>query len=410
MDGDNFQYIPHEDQNRSALRTPLHDSGIEQPPGQAALTKSVKPTVRVRRNALQAIQDHLAGSSRDTRSNNAKEGVSGPVLPSSTKSRAPTTQASFPRDEALRPEHPSPSDEAVPSLLLRLSDPVRTTSEQPRNAENNAAGGSQGLGRETLSAPKGNGISASEMMTRTRGQPVQTVEGVDPPAASPFTQSHQPRRAAGRQRGRQHDLDHREGGVDDVRDVAEVGLLMSSESRSGRATAPLPLCLPPREADQVLFAPLGASAATRARGEARSAPPSADPRFLLMQKLELEKRKALDVPIAEKTQLSSSDIARHDAPSIPMAGFSGEHTKSGVPGEKVVAAERQAERREVELRSQAQLRVRLAAAKRAALQAAATGTDSITDVGTGSSSPTNVNENLQSQELALKSKLRARRA
>ncbi|EJF61899.1 hypothetical protein DICSQDRAFT_169479 [Dichomitus squalens LYAD-421 SS1] len=148
--------------------------------------------------------------------------------------------------------------------------------------------------------------------------------------------------------------------------------------------------------------------ATRTGGEARSAPPSTDPRFLLMRKLELEKRRALDVPTAEKSQLSSSDIARHDAPFVPTA-FSVEHTKSGVPGAKVVAAERQAERREAELRSQAQLRVRLAAAKRVALQDSATRTGGSAHIGIDGPSSIDDDKDLKSQELALKTKLRARK-
>lgn len=395
-------YLGHtssEDQSRAAIRTLPEDGGTGRPPDRV---DSVKPLLRVPRNALQAIQDHLTSSSRDTWLRKPREGATGPVLASSSHSRAPTIQASFPRDEALRPGGPLPSDETVPSLLLRLSDPVRTASEQSPNAENNTAGGSPSSGRETLIARKGNGISASEMMTPTRGHATQTAEGMDSSVAPPPTRSHQPHRAA----GLHHDLEYK-GGVNDVKDAEEVGL-MSSKSRSGRPRRLYATLPATPKAHQVLLPPLGTSMATRTGGEARSAPPSTDPRFLLMRKLELEKRRALDVPTAEKSQLSSSDIARHDAPFVPTA-FSVEHTKSGVPGAKFVAAERQAERREAELRSQAQLRVRLAAAKRVALQDAATTMGGSAHIGIGGPSPIDDDEDLQSQELELKNKLRARK-
>ena len=146
-----------------------------------------------------------------------------------------------------------------------------------------------------------------------------------------------------------------------------------------------------------------------------------------MQKLEEEKRKALasGVPTAEKAQLSSSATAGHGygaacVPMVPPADVRREGlTKSAVPGAEGVAAERQAERREAELRSQAQLRVRLAAAKRAAaLRVRDGGASGRADEGsTGSGSGTgpagpfiSSDDGLMSQETALRSKLKAWKA
>ncbi len=173
----------------------------------------------------------------------------------------------------------------------------------------------------------------------------------------------------------------------------------------------------------ILILYVGAPRATRAgRGGAQpSHRPAADPRFLLMQKLEEEKLRAQSVPTAEKAQLSSSATAGHDAacvPMVPPADVRREGlTKSAVPGAEGVAAERQAERREAELRSQAQLRVRLAAAKRAAalqMRGAVGGASGRADDGTGtgpgSPSISVSDDGLQLQEIALRSKLKGRKA
>ncbi|KAI1793671.1 hypothetical protein LXA43DRAFT_885283, partial [Ganoderma leucocontextum] len=165
-------------------------------------------------------------------------------------------------------------------------------------------------------------------------------------------------------------------------------------------------------------------------GAQPSHPPAADPRFLLMQKLEVEKRRALGVPTAEKAQLSSSATAGHDAgrvPTVPPADVRREGlTKSAVwPGAEGVAAGRQApERREAELRSQAQLRVRLAAATRAAaarqvrdvdVGASGRADDGTAGTGTGTgtgpgSPPISIDDGLMSHEIALRGKLKARKA
>lgn len=142
-----------------------------------------------------------------------------------------------------------------------------------------------------------------------------------------------------------------------------------------------------------------------------------------MQKLKDEKRKARAsaVPTAEKTQLcppaGGSTPGDGGNPSVPMGllsdGTRGRLTKPAPAGVEVVAAARNAERREAELRSQAQLRVRLAATKRAAvLQANAAGSRT-SGVASGSGSDfadESTSTCLVSQEDVLKNRLRARRA
>lgn len=126
------------------------------------------------------------------------------------------------------------------------------------------------------------------------------------------------------------------------------------------------------------------------------------------------------VPTAEKTQLSppagGSTPGDGGNPSVPMGllsdGTRGRLTKPAPAGVEVVAAARNAERREAELRSQAQLRVRLAATKRAAVQAngAASRTSGVAS-GSGSDfADESTSACLVSQEDVLKNRLRARRA
>ena len=370
------------------------------------------------------MQDHLASSGRDPRSSKPREGASAPERASS-KSQAPSIPASFPHDRALRPGDPSPADEAVPSLLLRLSDPVRTTSVYASSASHNAPDGSPAAPRDALSASKGKGISAPEMTTRTRAGPLtQSPERADPSYASHAARPHKPGGAAGTQVDLEYDA--ATGRAGDVDAAGAVGP-MSSEHTSGRAT---PLCHIDCDARKLIrtsSAPGYSVGSPRATPAERGAQPSrraaADPRLVLMQKLEEEKRRAVGVPIAEKAQLSSSATAGHDAACVPMvlpADVRREgHTKSAVPAAEGVAAERQAERREAELRSQAQLRVRLAAAKRAAaaqvLQVRDDGASGRADdgnTGAGPGDPLSISideDGLMSQENALRSKLKARK-
>ncbi|KAM5545730.1 hypothetical protein V8D89_000768 [Ganoderma adspersum] len=412
---------PHGDTGGPTPHTP-EDVDVATPSSQLDPTRPARPPGRVRRNAWQTMQDHLASSGRDPRSRQPREGASAPERASS-KSQAPSVPASFPRDRALRPGDLSPADEAVPSLLLRLSDPVRTTSVYASDASHNAPDGSPAAPRDALSASKGRGISAPEMTTRTRAGPLtQSPERADPSYASHAARPHKPGGAAGSQVDLEYDA--ATGRAGDVDAAGTVGP-MSSEPTSGRAT---PLCHIDCDARKLIrtsFASgysVGTPQATRAGRGAQPSPrtaAAADPRFVLMQKLEEEKRRAVDVPTAEKAQLSSSATAGHDAACVPMvlpADVRREgHTKSAVPGAEGVAAERQAERREAELRSQAQLRVRLAAAKRAAaLQVRDDGASGRADdgnTGTGPGDPLSISigDGLMSQENALRSKLKARK-
>ncbi|KAI0755507.1 hypothetical protein C8Q74DRAFT_1221945 [Fomes fomentarius] len=329
--------------HRSKVSTEPYD-GAGLPTSTGASTQE-KPSVRIRRSAWQTMQEHLAGGGKESRLRKHREEASAPdLVPSQEhrdRSQAPATSASVPRDNALSPEAAAParpSDDAVPSLLLRLSDPVPDVSVHPQNA--NAADGGPGARRGTLSAPKGGkGISVPDITTRTRARSARTSAGEDRSAASQLPPStHDPGAA-----GCDSSAKHVAGGTGDVGPVAALEP-MSSASEGPAAQ---PETGPGR----------GAQAATGS---------SSDPRFLLVEKLKVEKRKARAsaVPTAEKTQLSppagGSTPGDSGSPAVPMGllsdGTSARLTKSAPAGVEVVAAARNAERREAELRSQAQLR------------------------------------------------------
>ena len=402
-------------------------------PTSAAAGRQERAPVRIRRNAWQTMQEHLANGGKEPRSSKQyREGASAPDLAPSDQSQAADNSASLSREGALHPDaRLLPSDDAVPSLLLRLSDPVPAGSTRPQNAT--ATDGGPAARRETLSAPKaGKGISVSEMSVRTRARPAREEDRSAAsrlPGRPPPTQHQEPGAA-----GRDADAsagENRDVGTDDVGAVGHMSSASEEwrggEGEGGQSLSATPFChfaCEPRKLITPPGAPPDAKPAT-GRGATRS-----DPRFLLMQKLELEKRRARApaVPTAEKTQLSPSGAgAPHaeDAP-VPVAmatavasmsasdGTSDGRTPSAL-GADVAAAERTAEqRREAALRSQAQLRVRLAAAKRAAMERPATATSTSTgpaETGSGTGfSSRSADESLVSQEMVLKSRLRARKA
>lgn len=122
-----------------------------------------------------------------------------------------------------------------------------------------------------------------------------------------------------------------------------------------------------------------------------------------MQKLEAEKRDAAAIPTAEKAQLSSAHRS-----SVPMALSAGTVSARPKSAPDVVAAERVAERREAELRSQARFRVRLAAARSTAQRCCAGNEDAeAADDGAGGLAAT-IDGDLAVQESSLRSRLKAR--
>ncbi|KAI0324049.1 hypothetical protein GY45DRAFT_1263592 [Cubamyces sp. BRFM 1775] len=331
--------------------------------GQASILLSTsldgRPSVRIRRNPWQTMHQYLAGGVSGPRCSRLGDGTTGAELASATQPQARQDAAANPRDEALRPEDPSLSGGAVPSLLLRLSDPA------PPAASATHRHGSSGVrdrARARLAGHEGGkGISASEMMGRTRVSSVALSSADDlstGPSRPPLVQHPGP--------GRQPHNAVESG------DVSAVEQTSSENADHARETA-------------------------RSGVQAEPFPVTADPRSLLMQKLEAEKRDAADIPTAEKTQLSSAH-----RPFVPMAladGSAGEPSKSA---SDVATAERIAERREAELRTQAQLRVRLAAAKREVQRGSAA------MEGGSEGSTATIDGDLAVQESSLRSRLKAR--
>ncbi|KAJ2992412.1 hypothetical protein NUW54_g7942 [Trametes sanguinea] len=333
---------------------PVSKSGKDELPGGIQKSRPEgRPPVRIRRNPWQAMQQYLADGAGASRSTTSKDTASGSEPPSAAQSQAQRDAVVNPRDKALRPEDPSPPGEAVPSLLLRLSDPVPPASAPSRNP-------SSGVPDATRAHPPahkdGKRISASEMIRRTRATSdkptAAVVVGAAPSRISPSTASPVPV--------------YRGGAVEQ----------MSSENAAQ---------------------PGGTTNAVGSGAQARYHASSTDPRSLLMQKLEAAKRDAADVPTAEKSQLSSAH-----RPSVPMAlphGRAGDPSKSA---QDVETAERIAERREAELRIQAQLRVRLAAAKRTAQRSG-----ELVESGTATSTAT-IDGDLAAQEVSLRDRLKSR--
>ncbi|KAI9060813.1 hypothetical protein FKP32DRAFT_1678752 [Trametes sanguinea] len=309
---------------------PVSQSGKDELPGGIQKSRPEgRPPVRIRRNPWQAMQQYLADGAGGSRPTTSKDTISGSEPPSAAQSQAQRDAVVNPRDKALRPEDPSPPGEAVPSLLLRLSDPVPPASAPSRNPSSVVPGATRA---HPPAHEDGKRISASEMIGRTRASSdkptAAVVVGAGP---SRISRVQHPGTVRASQQS-----PHVVGGSD-VRAVEQ----MSSEN-------------------------------------------AAQPGGTTNAKLEAAKRDAADVPTAEKSQLSSAHRS-----SVPMAlphGRAGDPSKSA---QDVETAERIAERREAELRIQAQLRVRLAAAKRTAQRSGslvesgtATSTATIDDVTT----------------------------
>ncbi|KAI8977750.1 hypothetical protein BD414DRAFT_422443, partial [Trametes punicea] len=317
-----------------------------------------RPPIRIRRNPWQTMQEYLVNGVSDRRPSQQGARVSGAELSSVAQSQVRQDAAFSPRDEALRPEDPSLSGEAVPSLLMRLSDPVQRT---PRVLRDFPPASSDAARACHPGHEGGRRISASEMMEPTRTGS-GTMSTADNGGASPSRTPSLQHSGAGRQ--------------------SEQSLIVLEDSNVSAV-------------EQVSSENCSQPGGTDARVD--SIATSADPRSILMQKLEAAKRDTTDIPTAEKSQLSSAHRS-----SVPMAlpgGSAGELSRSA---RDVLAAERLAERREAELRTQAQLRVRLATAKKAARRSGA-----LPESGTGGSTAT-IDGDLAAQESSLRNRLKAR--
>lgn len=212
---------------RSKVSTEACD-GAGLPTSTGASTQE-KPSVRIRRSAWQTMQEHLAGGGKESRLRKHREEASAPDLVSPQehrdRSQVSAKPASVPRDQALSPEAAPAhtTDDAVPSLLLRLSDPVPNVSVHPQNA--NATDGGPGARRGTLSARKGGkGISVPDITTRTRARSARTSAGEDRSAASQLPPStHDPGAA-----GCDSSAKHVAGGTGDVGPMAAVEHMSSA--------------------------------------------------------------------------------------------------------------------------------------------------------------------------------------
>ncbi|KAH9847758.1 hypothetical protein C2E23DRAFT_741031, partial [Lenzites betulinus] len=351
---------------------PFSDGDGAQPSTLQRPSMEGRQTGRIRRNPWQTMQEYLSSGLSGSRPSRPSDKSLSAEQTLEVRSQAQVDAASSLRGGALRPEDPSSFCNHVPSLLSRLSDPApRVTNTQNTSPEVPDAA------RAVLPAHEdGKRMSAPEIMARTRARLSRMATAGDQSSIQSLPPSAQ-HPGAGPQSATSH---HAAVGVGDV---GAVERHMSSED------------------------------ACQSQGTARSgvhAPglaTSADPRTLLMQKLAAEKRDAADIHTAEKAQLSSAPPS-----SVPMVLAAGSSTASGAarsggpskPAPNVVSAERLAERREAELRSQAQLRVRLAAAKRAAQRGGAA-----SGGGTGGSTGT-IDEDLAVQESSLRSRLKGRQA
>ncbi|KAI0367078.1 hypothetical protein BV20DRAFT_581239 [Pilatotrama ljubarskyi] len=356
----------------SPVASPIRDSDKATNPGELpsmsdesglpiVSRKEGKAPVRVRRNPWQTMQDYLSNGINGSRSSRHGDRTFGAELTSQAQSQAQGDAGGS-----------SPSDEAVPSLLLRLLDPSPPTPTTSHYASSEVP---DAVRRRLPTHEEGKGISAPEIMARTRAR-LARMSAVDDRTVGSSPPPNVQHPGAGCQ------SDHNRNAVQG----GDVGAVehMSSENAAQ---------------------PKGGTGTARISAEATPLVASADPRSLLLQKLAAEKRDAADIPTAEKAQLSSA--RRSSVPMVLSDGSAGEPSKSAPD---VVAAERIAERREAELRSQAQLRVRLAAAKRAAN---ATATPAVQDSGAAveggvEGSSATIDGDLAAQESSLRSRLRSR--
>ncbi|OSC99629.1 hypothetical protein PYCCODRAFT_822805 [Trametes coccinea BRFM310] len=168
---------------------PASKTGKDELPGGSPKSRSEgRPPVRIRRNPWQAMQQYLADGAGGSRPTSSKDTTSGSELPSTAQSQAQRDAAVNPRDKALRPEDPSPPGEAVPSLLLRLSDPVPPASATSRNPSSRVPDATRAY---PLVHEDGKRITASEMIGRTRAtsdKPTTAVEIGAGPSRTPRVQ------------------------------------------------------------------------------------------------------------------------------------------------------------------------------------------------------------------------------
>ncbi|KAH9940036.1 uncharacterized protein BXZ73DRAFT_99031 [Epithele typhae] len=344
------------------------------------------------------MQAHLSGAGKSARptkhpredaSSANPSGIPGPPSEpvSSAQSQDPAPAAPVPVSRELRALGPAPAGApapAGPSLLSRLSAPVPAASgSASASASDFSAPGPPAHGNEPARtrvaggaslAARGGREAAAPAVPRPFGGDDAFRDGagaacaVVQPSRTPTT-AQPPRPTVARgggpaeaSTGADVEVDNTNAngaGTRRTRDAERAALPMPSTSGQ---SLPLPPCFPGGFAPHT--GPAAASAASRLR---------------LAQKLELEKRRLMRAPAAptaenahpgggsRSTDEEATDAAaRGDAADAPAP----EAAATSSPGAVAVAA---AARREAELRGQALLRVRLAAAKRAAAAAALEG-------------------------------------
>ncbi len=181
--------VSRPDGNAAALSTPPRTADITnsdateavETPASGPVPRQAKQPVRIRRNAWQTMQKHLTSERRVPRPNRKREEEAGPEPVPSSRSQAPNASAPVSRDPALRPEDIDvpPSDDAVPSILLRLSDPISTNTTRLQDANTLALRDSH---RDVVSTGKNH--STSETDVRTHARPDRQSSRVDSSTAS----------------------------------------------------------------------------------------------------------------------------------------------------------------------------------------------------------------------------------
>ncbi|CDO76854.1 hypothetical protein BN946_scf185033.g51 [Trametes cinnabarina] len=321
------------------------EDGVLLGDSQQSLSKGFQP-LRIRRNPWQTMQQYLANgvSGFHPTASGRKASASEPAL--AARSQVQRDAAFNSRDKALRPDDPAPSGKGVPSLLSRLSDPVPPAFEPSLSFSSKDPDAARA--QLLLTHPGGKRISASEMIGCTRATSDNSSAAVDSDAGPSHMLAVPPSNT-----GQQLQQINHVVGVGDVSAVEQVPSENAAPSDGGTNTVGIGL-------------------------QASYLATPNDPRSSLVQKLEAAKRNAAEIPTAEKA---------------------GDPSKSA---QDVETAERIAERREAELRAQAQLRVKLAAAKKTAERSGAL------VMGGAAGSTTTIDGDLAAQEVSLRDRLKAR--
>ncbi|OBZ72891.1 hypothetical protein A0H81_06737 [Grifola frondosa] len=293
------------------------------------------------------VQAHLSSGGASSNSRRQLDKAQGTDLPSSSTPPLHGSQNTPTRDDSHHPNNELHSASGPPSLLLRLSDPsafshsmFTAASREPSSGFVDGHPGHMGAKR----------MSAPEIMARTRARLARLSHSsatdnhstVSVPA--PLKQLH----GAGIMEGKK-----KADAVELVKDALTQHMPPITASEARRT----PRETPPQELD-VNLRSIGRPIA--AGPSASSSCASLNLRAVLLRRLEDEKQNAVNMSQPESGEPSQG---AGSAVSMQLMGRSDDDV---VKSEPELTAGRAAERREAELRSQAQLRVRLAMAKRAA--------------------------------------------